>query len=287
MKLVVIGLGLIGGSMALDLKKCGFVESVYGVDKDEENSLEAVSLGLVDKIISLDEACKIADIILISTPVGAVLKLLPFILDSIEDHQTVLDVGSTKKQIIDVIKNHKRRKSFVATHPMAGTEFSGPSAAHHGLFKGKATVFCDTEENHPDQLKKVITLYAALEMRVLFMNSTDHDLHVAYVSHLSHISSFVLANTVLDKEKNSAAIFNLASGGFESTVRLAKSSPEMWAPIFDQNQENIVEALGAYIDRLKLFHQSLISRDFELTTKYMRRSNEIKRVLSRLQQNNK
>lgn len=287
MKLAVIGLGLIGGSMALDLKECAFVKEVFGVDQDIENQNIALSLELVDVIVSLEEACKKADILIISTPVGAVLELLPQILDMIGEHQTVLDVGSTKTQIVEAIKTHKHRAHFVATHPMAGTEFSGPRAAHLGLFKDKATVICDSLESHPDHLKKVMDLYAALNMRVLLMRSIDHDLHVAYVSHLSHISSFVLANTVLDKEKDANAIFNLASAGFESTVRLAKSSPEMWAPIFNQNQKNIVEALGAYIDRLKLFQESLINHDFEQTKKYMYRSNEIRRVLSQIQKKEK
>ncbi|MDO9184318.1 MAG: prephenate dehydrogenase [Bacteriovorax sp.] len=283
MKLAVVGLGLIGGSMALDLKKCGYVSEVFGVDQSIENQQSALELKLVDKIVTLEGACKQSDIIIIATPVSSVITLLPRILDLINEHQTVLDVGSTKNLIIECVRNHKYRANFVATHPMAGTEFSGPSAAQEGLFCGKATVICDSLENHPDHLKKVNDMYLALKMRVIEMKSIDHDLHVAYVSHLSHISSFVLANTVLDKEKDASAIFNLASAGFESTVRLAKSSPEMWAPIFDQNQKNIVEALGDYIDRLKLFHESLKAHDYDQTKKYMYQSNEIKRILSQIQ----
>jgi prephenate dehydrogenase len=283
MRLAVVGLGLIGGSMALDLKKCGFVNTVYGVDQNPDHQKEALELKLVDHICTLEEACKNADLIILSTPVSVVLKLLPQVLDIINEKQTVLDVGSTKAIIGDVVKNHPRRKCFVASHPMAGTEFSGPKAAHLGMFKDKATVICDLKESDYAQITVATNMYRALEMRVVFMESKQHDLHTAYVSHLSHISSFVLANTVLDKEKDADAIFDLASGGFESTVRLAKSSPEMWAPIFDQNNKNIVEALGAYIDRLKLFHDSLIKKDFEQTKKYMYRSNEIKRVLSQIQ----
>lgn len=282
MKLAVIGLGLIGGSMALDLKKNNFVEEIYGVDLSKEYQREALLLGLVDKVMSLEEACESADIIILSTPVGVVLDLLPKILDRLKEGQVVIDVGSTKFNICEAVKDHKKRSHFVATHPMAGTEFSGPKAAHLGLFKNKATVICDADFSDPVLIEKVYELYKCLEMRILLMSSKDHDIHAAYVSHLSHISSFVLANTVLDKEKNVNAIFNLASAGFESTVRLAKSSPEMWAPIFDQNQDNIVEALGEYIERLKLFHQSLKSGDFEETKKYMYRSNEIIRVLSQI-----
>lgn len=286
MKLAVVGLGLIGGSMALDLKECGFVSVVYGVDHSEENIKLALELNLIDASCTLEEACKTADLIILSTPVSVVVDLLPKVLDMITEHQTVLDVGSTKSMIADIVKDHPRRKNFVPTHPMAGTEFSGPKAAHFGLFKDKATVICDAADSHPEHVKKVTDMYIALEMRVVFMKSNDHDLHTAYVSHLSHISSFVLANTVLDKEKDVNAIFNLASAGFESTVRLAKSSPEMWAPIFDQNNKNIVEALGAYIDRLKLFHESLRARDFDQAKKYMYRSNEIKRVLTQIQKKN-
>ncbi len=284
MKLAVIGLGLIGGSMALDLKKNNFVSEVFGVDLNKEYQREALLLGLAQKIVTIEEACEHADIIILSTPVGAVVDLLPKILDQINDHQVVIDVGSTKHNICEFIKNHKKRSNFVATHPMAGTEFSGPKAAHHGLFKNKATVLCDVDESNPALVKTVTELYENLEMRVLLMTSKDHDLHAAYVSHLSHISSFVLANTVLDKEKNVNAIFNLASAGFESTVRLAKSSPEMWAPIFSQNNENITEALGEYIERLKVFHGHLKALDFEETKKLMYRSNEIIRVLSQISQ---
>lgn len=283
MKLAVIGLGLIGGSMALDLKKAGFVKNVIGVDQSSEHNNIARSLGIVDEVSGLQEACVKADIIILSTPVDAVVRLLPEVLNLISDHQTVIDVGSTKEQIALSIKDHKRRKNFVATHPMAGTEFSGPTAAMSGLFADKATVICDSHLSHPDHLNKVCKLYEVLKMRIMYMDAVDHDLHVAYVSHLSHISSFVLANTVLDKEKDANTIFNLASGGFESTVRLAKSSPEMWAPIFEQNQKNIVEALGAYIDKLSLFQKSLINSDFLQTKKYMYDSNEIKRVLSQIQ----
>jgi len=284
MKLAVIGLGLIGGSMALELKKNQFVSEVYGVDLNKEYQREALLLGLAQKIVTLEEAIELSDIIILSTPVGAVLDLLPKILDNLKDHQVVIDVGSTKFNICESIKNHKERKKFVASHPMAGTEFSGPKAAHLGLFKNKATVICDAEESNPESVKLISNLYECLEMRVLYMTAKEHDLHAAYVSHLSHISSFVLANTVLDKEKNVNAIFNLASAGFESTVRLAKSSPEMWAPIFSQNNENVIDALGEYIERLKIFHSHLKSKDFEETKKLMYRSNEIIRVLSQIGQ---
>lgn len=287
MKLAVVGLGLIGGSMALDLKARHFVHEVLGVDHSQKHADEALKLGLVDKITSLEEACKEADLIILSTPVNILSSLLPKVLDLIQANSTVTDVGSTKAKIIESIKNHPKRQQFVPSHPMAGTEFSGPQAAHNGLFKDKATVICDANESADEHLQKIIKMYQELEMRVLYMNSKEHDLHAAYVSHLSHISSFVLANTVLDKEKNVNAIFDLASAGFESTVRLAKSSPAMWAPIFEQNHEHIVEALAAYIEHLKLFHQKLVANDFEGTKGLMTQSNEIKRVLEKIQSKNK
>lgn len=286
MKLAVVGLGLIGGSMALDLKARHFVSEVLGVDHSPAHACEALKLGLVDRIATLEEACREADLIILSTPVNILSSLLPKVLDLIQPHAVVTDVGSTKAKITESVKDHPKRKQFVPSHPMAGTEFSGPQAAHTGMFKDKATVICDSKESSDEHLQKIVAMYQQLEMRVLYMNSKEHDLHAAYVSHLSHISSFVLANTVLDKEKNVNAIFDLASAGFESTVRLAKSSPAMWAPIFEQNNEHIVEALGAYIDRLKLFHQKLVANDFEGTKSLMTQSNEIKRVLEKIQNKN-
>ena len=286
MKLAVVGLGLIGGSMALDLKARNFVSEVLGVDQNEVHTKEALKLGLVDRITTLEEACKEADLIILATPVNVLSSLLPKVLDLIQPYGTVTDVGSTKAKITVSIKNHPKRKQFVPSHPMAGTEFSGPQAAHLGLFKDKATIICDSNDSGAEHLQKVIEMYQQLEMRVLYMNSKEHDLHAAYVSHLSHISSFVLANTVLDKEKNVNAIFDLASAGFESTVRLAKSSPDMWAPIFEQNHDHIVEALGAYIDHLKTFQQTLVAKDYTSTKALMTQSNEIKRVLEKIQNKN-
>lgn len=283
MKLAVVGLGLIGGSMALDLKDLHAVTHVYGVDQSAAHANEALELKLIDEAVTLDEACKLADFIVLSTPVNSLSKLLPYVLDRIGPDTTVIDVGSTKAKICEAVSDHPKRHQFVSTHPMAGTEFSGPKAAHQGLFMNKALVICDGERSSAEHLKRVIDVYHKLGMRVLSMNATAHDLHAAYVSHLSHISSFVLANTVLDKEKNVNAIFDLAAGGFESTVRLAKSSPEMWAPIFEQNHEHIVEALSAYIDHLKDFHEKLVNRDFQGTKVLMKQSNEIKRVLEKIQ----
>jgi prephenate dehydrogenase len=282
MKLAIVGLGLIGGSMALDLKAAGFATFVVGVDGNPDHAEKAKLLGLVEKTESFDEACSTADVIVIATPVHSISKLIPLALDKMKKGAVVTDVGSTKKQIGETVANHSKRNQYVPSHPMAGTEYSGPGAAHLGLFKGKAAVICDEEKSLPSAVKLIREMYEAMQMRLISMESSAHDMHAAYVSHLSHITSFVLANTVLDKEKDVDAIFNLASGGFESTVRLAKSSPDMWAPIFEQNNAFITEALGAYIDRLKNFHESLKAKDFTQTRNYMEQANEISRVLEQI-----
>ena len=285
MKLAVVGLGLMGGSLALDLKESGFIEEVIGVDENESHVKEALRLKLIDRVEKLPDAVSSADIIILAVPVHAILSLLPKVLDQMKSSAIVSDVGSTKSQIVTSIQHHPKRGRYVAAHPMAGTEFSGPAAAVRGLFEGKAAVICDGERSDADAVQKIENLFLALKMRLIRMNSKEHDLHAAYVSHLSHISSFVLANTVLDKEKDVDAIFNLASGGFESTVRLAKSSPLMWAPIFEQNEKFIIDALTDYLERLTYFRDTLVKRDFNETQKLMERSNEIKRVLVQLAPN--
>lgn len=282
MKLAVIGLGLIGGSMALDLYKCRFAKDVLGVDLNPLHAEQAIDLKLVDRLCSLEEACTQADLVVLATPVSVIAQLMPQVLDLIGPDTAVTDVGSTKFQLCQKLLNHPKRKQYVPSHPMAGTEFSGPQAAHFDLFKGKAAVICDKEQSAPVCVERVENMYQALNMRLIFMNSHEHDLHAAYVSHLSHISSFVLANTVLDKERDVDAIFNLASGGFESTVRLAKSSPDMWAPIFEQNDRFIAEALDAYIAHLTNFRDSIVAKNFSQTKQYMTQANEIRRVLNQI-----
>lgn len=287
MKLAVVGLGLIGGSIALDLKDTGFANEVIGADLSQANLTEALELGIVDSVGNLEDICSKVDLIVLATPVDAVSSLLPKVLDLIGSNVTVTDVGSTKYKIIDKIKDHPKRAQFVPSHPMAGTEFSGPKAAHKGLFQNKVTVICDPHLSGDEHLEKVTQMYQKLKMKVLHMDSKEHDLNAAYVSHLSHISSFVLASTVLDKEKFVTEIFTLAGAGFESTVRLAKSSPDMWAPIFEQNHEFIVEALASYIDHLKIFHLALTTKNYQLTKTLMSQSNEIRRVLEVMKEKGK
>lgn len=278
MRLAVIGIGLMGGSLALTLKRKGFVSNVIGVDSNAQHQAEALALGLVDEIMTLEEAVKSSDIIAIATPVNIAEKLLPTILDLV-DQQVVFDVGSTKESIVQIANSHSKKGRFVPTHPMWGTEFSGPSAAQQDAFLEKATVICNADKVDADALQKVEALYKALGMHIVNMDAIKHDIHVAYVSHISHITSFALANTVLEKEKESDAIFELASGGFESTVRLAKSNAAMWVPIFMQNKENVLDVLNEHISQLRKFKACLEKENFEYLSELIENANGIKRIL--------
>jgi prephenate dehydrogenase len=279
MKVTVIGLGLIGGSMAIDLKKRGFASRVIGVDNNKLHASTALNAGIVDEISDLDGSILRADLIILAIPVDATKIILTEVLDRIGD-QIVIDVSSTKEQIIRLISTHEKRKNFISTHPMAGTENSGPWAASSGLFDGKAVIFTDTEESDKHKTDIVLRLYDTLGMRPLFMNAADHDVHVAFVSHISHISSMALALTVLEKEKNEKNIFNLASGGFDSTVRLAKSSSDMWSPIFLQNSGNLLTVLETYIDKLKKFETVIKNADPKGVEALILEANKIRKVLN-------
>jgi prephenate dehydrogenase len=278
MRLTVIGIGLIGGSMAMTLKQKGFVDHVIGVDNNPLHQAQALQLGIVDEIMSLEEAIDASDIIVIATPVNIAEKLLPTILDRM-DKQVVFDVGSTKESIVQIANAHSNKGRFVPTHPMWGTEFSGPEAALQDAFKEKATVICNKEQIDEDALNLVQQVYEQLGMHIVYMDAIKHDIHVAYVSHISHITSFALANTVLEKEKESDAIFELASGGFESTVRLAKSNAAMWVPIFMQNKENVLDVLNEHISQLRKFKSCLEKENFEYLSDLIENANGIKRIL--------
>ena len=282
MKMTVVGLGLIGGSLALDLKASGFVSEVTGVDSRPEHGKQALELGFVSAVKPLPEAVAHADLVVLAIPVHAIAKILPEVMDLIGAKTTVTDMGSTKELICKSVAGHAKRAQFVASHPMAGTEFSGPQAAVRGLFEKRAAVICDRDQSGKEHLGRIEEMYQVLKMRTIFMTSVEHDLHAAYVSHLSHISSFVLANAVLDKERDTNAIFDLASGGFESTVRLAKSSADMWTPIFEQNRGNVVQALDAYIEHLQKFKKSIVDGRFDETRGLMENANKIRRVLNRI-----
>ena len=279
MNITIIGLGLIGGSMAIDLKKTGLANQIIGVDKSQINAEFAKQIGFIDEIQELKIAVSSADLIILAIPVDATVKVLPGVLDLI-DEQIVTDVCSTKEVIHQSIRNHPKRKQVVLGHPMAGTEFSGPWATEANLFSGKACILCDTEENDQKSLDIIAKLYETLNMRTIKMSSIDHDVHAAYVSHISHISSFALALTVLEKEKNEKRIFDLASGGFDSTVRLAKSSPEMWHPIFQQNKKNVLTVLDTYINKLLEFKHNIETGDKNKIINGIKEANKIKRVLN-------
>jgi prephenate dehydrogenase len=283
MKATIVGLGLVGGSIALDLRKAGMVTEFYGVDILAGHLKEALELGLVDKVPSEEKALSEADLIVLSIPVNSLSALLPSILDSVKPGAVVIDTGSTKSQICKAVSNHPKRDQFVAAHPIAGTENSGPRAAMHGLFAGKTNIICEKEKSSDAALALAEKLFDTLGMRTVFMEPEDHDKHVAYVSHLSHVSAFLLGHTVLDIEKDEKNIFNLAGSGFASTVRLAKSSPDMWTPIFDQNMEYLSQALMEYIMHLQRFHYHLMKRDTKEIHKIMAKANEIRRVLDGLE----
>ena len=279
MTITIIGPGLIGGSMAIGLRASGFATRIIGVDSNPAHAARAIELGLVDTAMLLEEAVAQSDVVIVATPVDSLIRLLPLVLDLADQNKVVLDVGSTKIPVLAAVENHPNRTRFVATHPMAGTEYSGPEAAIPGLFAGKCCVFSDIEKSAPDALGICHKLYAALGMHINTIDGAAHDLHVAYVSHISHIASFALALTVLEKEKDEDRIFELASGGFQSTVRLAKSSPETWIPIFRQNRDNVLDVLDEFINTISRFRTLLIKKDFDKFEELIRHANDIRRII--------
>ncbi len=278
MNVAVVGLGLIGGSMAIDLKKSGFASKLVGIDLEESHVQQALDLKIIDEAGSLESAVEACDLIILAVPVQHIVELLPKVLDQVST-QVVIDVGSTKQVIADLVRAHPNRQRYVATHPMAGTEFSGPQAAITGLFKNKVSIICDVEDCAIEAVKLVNDLYEHLDMPTMSMSAQDHDLHAAYVSHISHISSFALALTVLKKEKQQYNIFSLASGGFDSTVRLAKSSKEMWTPILNQNAKNVLSVLETYMGELDRFRKAIESGDLVTLDALITDANKIRKVL--------
>ncbi|MFD2725288.1 prephenate dehydrogenase [Hyunsoonleella rubra] len=274
-----IGVGLIGGSLALDIKTHRPDAVIHGISRKDATLTTALELGLIDQKGSLDDI-ENADLVIISIPVDATVKLLPTILDKIPDTGLVVDAGSTKEDICKVVENHPKRRNFLAMHPIAGTEHSGPSAAVKGLFKGKTNIVCEVEKTAFKLQEPALKLFTDIGMRMRYMNPIEHDRHIAYVSHLSHISSFMLGKTVIDKEKNERDIFDMAGSGFASTVRLAKSSPEMWTPIFEQNKTNVIETLEEYISNLTHFKELMKNDDFEAIYEEMKNTNHIKDILN-------
>lgn len=278
MNVAIIGLGLIGGSLSLSLKAKGLVSKVYGIDNNPDHCKHALALGIADHIVEQSEAIQQSDLIILAIPVNKAEQILPAILDLVEK-QVVMDVGSTKSSVCRVAAAHKHGKRFVATHPMWGTECSGPQAATAQSFSGKAVVLCNCESSDTDAVTLVADVYKQIGMHLLYMDAHAHDVHAAYVSHVSHITSFALANTVLEKEKQDEAIFELASGGFESTVRLAKSNAEMWVPVFLENQENVLDVLDEHIAQLQKFRQAIANGNATNLTDLILQANKIKRII--------
>lgn len=281
MKVTIIGLGLIGGSFALALKAKGLATTVVGVESNPLHATKALELGIADTILPLNEALVDAELIVLSVPVDVIPQLAVKILNRVTDEQIVIDMGSTKEELCEIISMHPMRHRFVATHPMWGTEYSGPQAATADSFASRNVVVCEKERSDSQAVERVETIYRALGMEVLEMDAEQHDLHAAYVSHISHITSFILSTTVLEKEREEEAIFNLAGGGFDSTVRLAKSSAETWIPIFTQNKYNILDVLREYIHQLNLFRKALERDDVATLRDVINRANDIRKVLQK------
>jgi prephenate dehydrogenase len=275
----MIGVGLIGGSFAIDIKKHNPEVIIHGIDSNEAHLNKAQEIGVIEKKATLNDL-ENADLVIVSIPVDATVKLLPTILDKISENGLVVDAGSTKEAICKVVEHHPKRRNFLACHPIAGTEKSGPTAAISGLYKGKTNIICEVEKTTFKLQEKALKLFTDIGMRIRYMDPVSHDKHIAYVSHLSHISAFMLGKTVINKEKNERDIFDMAGSGFESTVRLAKSSPAMWTPIFKQNKENILETLEEYINNLQHFKELMQQDNFSEIFNEMESTNYIKQILN-------
>ena len=274
---MIIGLGLIGGSFALELKK-RLQYTVVGIDKNPQHLQEALALGIISEAIDYPQIAD-ADLVLVAVPVNRIAQVVHEVLDHVGENTLVMDVGSVKESICKEVAQHPRRSQFVAAHPMAGTEYSGPQAALYDLFDGKVMALCEVEKSNWNLLDRALDISKALNMRVKMMSPTDHDLHTAYVSHLSHVSSFMLGKTVLEIEKDEAQIFDLASTGFASTVRLAKSHPQMWTPIFLENKTNVLKALTEYIKNLENFKHLLETDQADAITQNIKEANYIRKIL--------
>ncbi|MGV6943590.1 prephenate dehydrogenase [Sphingobacterium kyonggiense] len=278
MNIAIVGTGLIGGSIGIRLKQTNFADKIVGVEKSETNQKKALQLGLVDEFQTLAEALQNCKIIVLTVPVDAIMELLPQLLDK-ATNQVIIDMGSTKTNILNLISEHPNRGRYVAAHPMAGTEYSGPEAAIPNLFKDKMMVYVEAFKSDEDAFELADALTEQLEMKTSFMTADEHDMHTAYVSHISHLTSFALALTVLEKEKSQGRIFELAGSGFQSTVRLAKSSPDMWTPIFKQNRSNVLEVLEEHIKQLQHIYDKINQEDYDAVHKWIKKSNKIKRII--------
>ena len=272
-------MGLIGGSFAMSLRDNGLANHITGVDTSSKNLDTALKLGLIDKVSELESAVEGADLIVLSAPVDVIPTLAVKVLNRVNDNQVVMDMGSVKTELAEMISQHPKRGRFVATHPMWGTEYSGPESAVKGAFKGRNVVICDKEKSDANALETVGTIYSTIGMPILYMSSEEQDLHSAYISHISHITAYALALTVLEKERENNHIFDLASSGFESTVRLAKSSPSMWVPIFMNNKYNVLDVLREHIHQLQIFRKMLENDDEKGLIAAVEKANTIKKII--------
>jgi prephenate dehydrogenase len=275
----IVGVGLIGGSFSLALKDKGLVRNVIGVGRSADSLGRALELGLIDEVLPLEAAVRKSDLVYVAIPVDATVPVMRQIMDLVTEQQIVADAGSTKKALCESLAGHPMRSRFVATHPMWGTEYSGPEAAVHHAFAGRTCVICEKEKSDPEAVEVMEDLYRQMGMQMVYMDPDSHDMHAAYISHISHITSFALANTVLEKEKEDEAIFDLAGGGFESTVRLAKSNPAMWLPIFKQNREHVLDVLNEHIAQLRKFKSCLEKENYDYLQELMDNANKIKRII--------
>lgn len=280
MKVLFVGTGLIGGSFSLAMKQKGLLSEGAGFSRNSANLDRSIELGIIDrKFENLEEGIEWTDWIILSVPVDAIGRMLPELLDKLRDNQVVIDFGSTKKKICDAVKTHPKRKQFIAAHPVAGTEYSGPDAAFAELFNEKLMIFCDREDSDPQAIGKLENICDEIGMQLEYMSSGSHDTHFAYISHLSHVTSFALSNAILEKEKDGDILLELAGSGFASTVRLAKSSPEMWTPIFLENKEKVLEAVKKYSEKVDIFRKMLENDDREGLNRFLEEGRGIKRVI--------
>ncbi len=279
MNVYIIGIGLIGGSLGLSMRSRGIASSIIGSDSSAENEAIALEEGIIDRAASLDEGLEVADVVILSTPVSVAPSLAVKILNKLKPHQLLLDVGSIKGEICEMVSMHALRSQFVATHPMWGTEYSGPKAAQRDAFDGSTVVLCDSEQSSEHALQVATKIYQQLGMNIIEMNSEEHDLHAAYISHISHITSFALALTVLEKEREEQHIFDMAATGFESTVRLAKSSHSTWIPVLLRNKYNVLDVLREHIHQLQLLRKAIERDDAKGLEEMISRANTIQRII--------
>jgi len=271
MNVAIIGLGLMGGSLALSLKKLDFIDEIVGHDHNEKHQKDAISLGLVKKIVSFNKL-KDYDVIFLAIPVNGVIAALQELKD-VKENTTIIDLGSTKEKIVTAVPS-EIRKNFVAAHPMTGTENFGPHAALEGLYENKVVVLCDLEDSGIHQREVARKIFKALKMKKYFMKSHEHDRHAAFISHMPHAISYSLANTVMKQEKRDN-ILALAAGGFRSMSRLAKSSPYMWEDIFRQNKENLLEAIELFQKELNSMKKNIQNDEWDKVHQEMAEANKL------------